>query len=209
MTFSVSWSLDASAGRQVFSFTDLELIQKQIVDLQKRAYFDPLTGAVNRARLYEKFHEEMSRSNRYNVPLSLLLIDVDHFKKVNDTYGHNAGDVVLVEVVRRVKGKIRLTDMCGRWGGEEFMVIIPDTILGAALEVAEQLRKIIALESYPNIGNITCSIGVAQLLRDESMHNCLERVDAALYRAKNNGRNRVEMAEQNIEQKSEVVDTSD
>ncbi|MEG3639921.1 GGDEF domain-containing response regulator [Magnetococcus sp. PR-3] len=197
ITCAISWSFDATAGRQVFTFTDLYLIQKKINDLEKQVYHDPLTGAANRSRLYEKFHEEMKRSERYGSPVSILLLDIDHFKQVNDTYGHNAGDQVLLDVVNRIQAHIRVTDLLGRWGGEEFLMIAPETIMGSALEVAEIIRGLIAQVPFGDVGQVTCSIGVGQLGKGESMHQCLERIDAALYRAKKQGRNRVEMADDN------------
>ncbi|ABK45434.1 response regulator receiver modulated diguanylate cyclase [Magnetococcus marinus MC-1] len=195
ITCAISWSFDATAGRQVFAFTDLYLIQRKINDLEKKVYHDPLTGAANRSRLYEKFHEEMKRSERYGSPVSILMLDIDHFKRVNDTYGHNAGDEVLLEVVKRMQGHVRVTDLVGRWGGEEFLLIAPETVLGAALEVAENIRRLIGQIPFGQVGRVTCSIGVGQLAKGESMNTCLERVDAALYRAKKQGRDRVEMAD--------------
>ncbi|OIQ49936.1 putative diguanylate cyclase YdaM [Pseudodesulfovibrio hydrargyri] len=156
---------------------------------------DPLTGAHNRRFFMEKLDEEVERGQRYGTPLSLLAIDIDHFKKVNDTYGHSVGDKVLQRCVDTCKQTLRSSDTFGRLGGEEFMAILPFADHGTGHDTAERLR--LALSRCTHGGKdglppFTVSIGVVQLERDDTADSLLKRADEALYRAKENGRNRVE-----------------
>lgn len=152
---------------------------------------DFLTGAWSRRAFFEIAEREMSRSQRTGRDLSLLLIDVDNFKQINDTFGHAAGDQVLIEVVLRAETITRTIDYFSRIGGEEFAVLLPETSRAAALVVAERLRAV--LERKPGLGvaAYTVSIGVATLHGSESYHDVMKRADAALYAAKATGRNRV------------------
>jgi diguanylate cyclase (GGDEF)-like protein len=127
--------------------------------------------------------------------LSLLLFDIDHFKTINDTHGHLAGDQVLVELTRRVRQHLRTGDLLARWGGEEFVVLLPHTRGEDALELAEKLRHLIAGEPFPAAGQVTSSFGVAEFRPHETSDLWLTRVDGALYAAKAGGRNRVCLAE--------------
>lgn len=161
---------------------------------------DPLTGCSNRGCLNKRLPQEIQRAGRYNRPLSIVMCDIDHFKKVNDTYGHQAGDLVLKDFSKRIKDSIRdKVDMLARYGGEEFLVTLPETDLDGALHLAERLRKVISEKKY-NIGtkkiNITASFGVAGFdsynAGDEiSFDTLTNRADKYLYQAKNEGRNRV------------------
>ena len=173
----------------------------RIVDLQEelrqKATFDALTGVYNRGAIIDIFDREVARHQRDKNPLAVVFADVDHFKKINDRYGHLAGDTVLCEVTRRMAGALRSYDSIGRYGGEEILVILPACSLDAAAEVAERIRsKISATAIETEFGNIATaiSIGVTMLAPDEEIsgRNLLQRADEALYRAKNNGRNRVE-----------------
>jgi len=156
---------------------------------------DHLTGAPSRRAFFALAERERARSSRHGAPLSLLLFDVDHFKRINDTHGHAAGDRVLVEIVDRVTLGLRGADACGRLGGEEFAVLLPDTPAGGALPIAERLR--LTLQGAPRDGTgigYTVSIGVASLLPGETIAAMLSRADAALYEAKAAGRNKVMVA---------------
>jgi len=157
---------------------------------------DHLTGAPSRRAFFALAERERTRSSRHGTPLSLLLFDVDHFKRINDTHGHAAGDRVLVEIVDRVTLGLRGADACGRLGGEEFAVLLPDTPAGGALPIAERLR--LTLQQAPRDGTgigYTVSIGVATLLPGETIAAMLSRADAALYEAKAAGRNQVMVAQ--------------
>jgi diguanylate cyclase (GGDEF)-like protein len=156
---------------------------------------DHLTGARSRRAFFDLAARERARSLRCGAPLSLLLFDVDHFKRINDTYGHATGDRVLVEIIQRTGAAVRSIDTVARLGGEEFAVLLPDTSAEAALVAAERLRGGLAQaldDTADNIGaSYTVSIGAATLGRDESIDGMLSRADAALYAAKAGGRNAV------------------
>ena len=156
---------------------------------------DSLTGVLNRRRTEEILKIKMERMRDYGTPFSLLLADIDHFKRINDTYGHQTGDRVLKDVTRIIKENIRSSDCLGRWGGEEFLIILPEESLNQALETAERLRRaIMGYEAYylNTEERITVSIGVVEGSVSKDIEGLLTGVDDLLYRAKNKGRNRVE-----------------
>jgi diguanylate cyclase (GGDEF)-like protein len=173
-------------------------IKKQIeAALSERlALTDALTGVMNRRALEGILELEMAKASRYQRPLTLTLFDLDHFKKINDTYGHAKGDEVLKTVVRLVRSHIRLEDNLGRWGGEEFALVSSETSLGDALELAERLRDVLAKHDW-NM-NVTASFGVAQWQSGENGEQFFERVDGALYTAKQAGRNCVKSSDKNL-----------
>jgi diguanylate cyclase (GGDEF)-like protein len=170
-----------------------EQLQDHARDLAHQAATDALTGLYNRLRFNERLEEELARSRRTGAPFSLIIYDIDHFKEINDLYGHPVGDRVLVGLSRTVAANVRQTDLLARWGGEEFVILLPDTDAPAAAETAEKLRLLIAHTIFDQIGTITSSFGVAQHNAADSAESLLSRVDNALYRAKLNGRNRVEL----------------
>jgi len=174
---------------------DRETLQGANEALAELAVTDQLTGAYNRLKFHEVMTSQLHRVARYNEPLSVVMFDIDHFKTVNDTYGHAAGDDMLREIARRVSAATRGADWFFRYGGEEFVVAAPHTNLGNAVLLAEKLRLIIANTPFPHDITGSISLGVAQLRQGESVDELMIRVDAALYAAKNNGRNRVAVAE--------------
>jgi diguanylate cyclase (GGDEF)-like protein len=131
---------------------------------------------------------------RYETPLSVVLYDVDNFKVVNDTHGHQFGDKVLVQLSRFVPSLLRSTDLLARWGGEEFVILTPGSDGGMAYRAAEKLRSAIEQVKFDEIGTVTCSFGVAQYVYGDTAETLISRADDALYLAKLNGRNRVELA---------------
>jgi len=152
---------------------------------------DKLTGIFNRMKLDEVLSTEFTRFRRFGHPYSLIVFDIDFFKRVNDTYGHLAGDEVLKALATLIKSSIREADVFGRWGGEEFLIICCGTELDGAFNLASKLRRKVELFEFPEVDKLTCSFGVAQI--DESgTENMVKRADDALYRAKQGGRNRVE-----------------
>jgi diguanylate cyclase (GGDEF)-like protein len=169
-------------------------LQELARDLKFKATTDPLTGLYNRLKFAEALAPAISRAKRYGTPLALMLYDVDHFKQVNDTYGHQTGDSVLVELSRIVSVNIRDNDTLARWGGEEFMVLVPDVDGEMTRQAAERLRAIIGQAPFDEVGAITCSFGVAQYVEGDTTETLIARADRALYIAKMNGRNRVELA---------------
>ena len=161
--------------------------------LDKISRTDALTGIYNRRHVDDELTRHHAEALRHHDPLSLLLLDIDHFKKVNDTHGHPAGDAVLREFARRLSAELRIGDTAGRWGGEEFLVILPRTALSGAIEVAERTRATTAANpitaDHEQI-SITVSGGCVSG-RDESPKHLLDRADALLYRAKDAGRNQI------------------
>jgi diguanylate cyclase (GGDEF)-like protein len=164
--------------------------------LERLALTDVLTQAMNRGAIMTRLHEEFARSEREGSTLTLGVLDIDHFKRVNDTHGHGAGDQVLREVVRRLTVALRPYDGLGRIGGEEFLVIIPGASPGSARAVLERLRQAVCdapIDYLDGQINVTVSLGGTTTRGDETEDQVLMRADDALYRAKEWGRNRVEM----------------
>lgn len=160
--------------------------------LKKISETDILTGIANRRAFVEKIKDVVKTSSKLGNPLSVILFDIDNFKKVNDIYGHDVGDYVLKEISKIISGQLRKTDFFARWGGEEFMIILENTDLKEAAQIAERLRRTIEVYEFEKVGNITISLGVAELKRDEDIDAFLKRLDELLYKAKRKGKNRVE-----------------
>lgn len=160
-------------------------------ELKRISGIDKLTQLYNRRKLDEILQEELSRSTRYKTGFSVLLLDLDHFKKVNDQFGHLVGDVVLVEVGKILKQIVRESDTIGRWGGEELLIILPQTSQESAVIVAEKIRHQVEETHFQVAGHLTCSLGVATFRSGDNQEKILLRADRAMYAAKNNGRNQV------------------
>lgn len=166
-------------------------IESRNVELVTIAEQDPLTGLYNRHKLLQKLHEYINLSKRYNRELSCLFIDIDNFKSINDLHGHNHGDQVLITVADLFKSSVRETDLVARWGGEEFVIIMPETDKKFAEQVALNLcDRVRSLHLEPHTP-FTCSIGVSGLSPDETVEEFIGRADKALYMAKREGKNRV------------------
>jgi len=168
--------------------------------LEALSYTDPLTRTYNRRFLMKDLEKEMLRARRNQTSLSLVLLDIDHFKTINDTYGHQNGDQVLVSIADVTMKKMRCHDIVARYGGEEFVIVLPETFLPDALLVAERLRESVQEIRFPSPMEsltVTLSLGVATLSTDivDGSDSLIRRADEALYRAKKNGRNRVESME--------------
>ena len=166
-------------------------LQRALEQLEQAASTDRLTGAWNRRRFEEAVLPEIALVHRRREPLSLIMFDLDHFKRVNDTFGHGAGDMVLVETAQLVRLHLRASDSLVRWGGEEFLVMAPATRMDGALALAEKLRAALAAFTFPEVGRVTMSLGVAEYSLGEGLAAWIERADKALYVAKSEGRNRV------------------
>ena len=174
---------DADSANQELRETMHEL--EHLVDT------DRLTGAWNRRYFDSMIEREVRRSDRYGLPLSLMIFDVDNFKQVNDTHGHDCGDQVLTEIAARVKAQIRASDALIRWGGEEFLVVSSSTTLAGAVALAEKVRITIAATPFAIAGTVTVSVGVVQYRQGEQRRDWVQRADKLMYIAKNNGRNQV------------------
>jgi len=166
-------------------------LQQAMEVLEWAAGTDRLTGAWNRRRFEEAAAAEMALVRRRKGPVSLMMLDLDFFKHVNDTHGHMVGDAVLVEVVRLAREQLRASDSVVRWGGEEFIVLSPATRLEGAMNLAEKIRDAIATKRFPEAGQVTVSIGVAEYALGEELDTWIRRADEALYQAKSGGRNTV------------------
>jgi diguanylate cyclase (GGDEF)-like protein len=168
---------------------------KQAVDrIRQMATRDELTGLVNRRHMQELLEQERQRSLRRGLPLCVALIDVDHFKRINDEHGHAAGDAVLRALAELGAAQLRASDVLARWGGEEFVVMLPDTVLATAGAGVDRLRERLAggvlCDALPAL-RVSFSAGIAQFDGEEPIARTLERADRALYAAKAQGRNRV------------------
>nr|WP_277345681.1 diguanylate cyclase [Halomonas bachuensis] len=174
---------------------DISQAKRYQAELEYHAGHDPLTGAFNRNRFIDLLGRERQEVRRDGRPLSLVMFDIDHFKRVNDSFGHSVGDMVLGKLVRICHALLREVDVLARWGGEEFMLLLPGTPLTGAATLAERLRRAVEEEDFAPVPEITSSFGVAELDPDEADTQCYKRLDEALYRAKANGRNLVCLAE--------------
>jgi len=171
--------------------TDITTQVKLQTKLKSLATTDSLTGICNRYKMNQILDDEIMRQNRYYNSFALLMLDIDYFKIVNDTYGHDVGDYVLQEMSKIILKSIRKSDEFARWGGEEFMVILPQTSTKNAIEFSKKLNILIASHRFKYISNITVSIGLFTFIKNDTKVKLLKRVDEALYEAKNSGRNKV------------------
>lgn len=163
-------------------------------ELEHLANIDPLTSILNRRKFNDILSYEIKRDERYSSNLSLILCDLDKFKNVNDKFGHDSGDQTLIEFTQLVSKTIRKADIFARWGGEEFAILLPETGLEEAAQIAGKLRLITETTMIPQIGRITSSFGVAESRQGDTEEDLIKRADMALYKAKKNGRNRVEVS---------------
>lgn len=190
----VQRALEAAAALLAVSLKNAQLFH----EVRENSLRDSLTGCATRAHAMEVIDAELRRARRSQLPVSIIMFDLDHFKDVNDRYGHLCGDAVLAAVGRRMKQELRGSDLKCRYGGEEFLVLLPETPLHGARRVAENLRREISERSIPWAGEaltITASFGIAQALPGEiSIQAIVQRADASLYRAKEEGRNCVRIA---------------
>ncbi len=182
--------------RKVYTRT-LELAEKN-KELEKLSVTDKLTGLYNRIKLDETLDLAIERVNRYDEIFGIIIIDIDFFKSVNDTHGHQAGDTILVEFASLVQQYVRKTDLVGRWGGEEFMIICSETSLENILLFANKIRVAIDTFDFSIVKHKTASFGVSTYQKGETLEKMIDRADQALYIAKENGRNRVETIENSI-----------
>ncbi len=179
-------------NHHIVNFTDVTLIEIIRLLYHELAIKDPLTKVFNRKKFYEDLDVEIERARRYKHIISLIMLDIDHFKNVNDRFGHQEGDRILMEIVSLIRQTIRKNDVFARYGGEEFILFLPETTLEGSLLIAERLRDMIARNDFHLPQSITCSFGVATFEGESDVDAFIKKADDALYTAKKNGRNRVE-----------------
>ena len=171
----------------------LVTIKKQNNQLFEQANKDALTNIYNRRRLNETLSEYREYHKIHRKQFSVVILDIDKFKKINDTYGHNVGDSVLKEVSELIRANIRTNDILGRWGGEEFMLVLAETTMEEAALVAENLRALLDNHHFNSVGSVSASFGIASCDQQDNMEHLVNQADQALYTAKERGRNRVEV----------------
>lgn len=178
-----------SGEKLVETFIDISERKYLEEELYRLSITDPLTGAYNRRYFLEMLEREIERTRRTGYPFALIMLDLDHFKSINDRFGHTAGDRVLKSLVATFKERLRKTDCLARWGGEEFVVLLPDTPAEGAASLAEELRHRLSQIEIPGVGYVTASFGVTGYCPGDTVDTITQRVDSMLYRAKGNGRN--------------------
>jgi len=192
-SFNISISKMSSSLQNSYlvTLTDITQIKEKESQIKQKIYLDGLTGIYNRTKFDEVLYDEIKRAMRYHSTFSLVILDIDYFKKFNDKYGHLIGDEVLITLTEAITLHLRSSDTFARWGGEEFVILLPNTAKTETLDICEKLRRII--ESTPHLvaGNITASFGVTQYQEGDRVQSIFERCDTALYMAKVQGRNRV------------------
>ena len=194
-TFLIKISvLDEIQGTYLWNFIDITDMTLEKIRMEDIAYHDKLTGAYNRQKMDEIIHYEMLQQKRYHTPLSFAILDIDHFKRINDTYGHRMGDEILKLFAQTIEKNLRKTDTFARWGGEEFVILLTQTDLRQAEIAMEKLRSAIEETRHPVADQITASFGITQICETDTFDEVYNRADTALYEAKEKGRNRVETA---------------
>jgi len=194
-SFAVATTLITIVVTSALAYAFSIITNRQRQKLMQLATKDPLTGVGNRRALENKLRESVNMYKRIGMPVSMLLMDLDHFKKVNDRHGHAAGDQILCNITEIINLRIRVTDSLYRIGGEEFVIIIEGQDLHRAAHLAEQLRTLVEANELVPDQSVTISVGVAELKDDESGNDWMHRADEALYRAKRSGRNALSIAE--------------
>ena len=187
-------SLEALIEERTKELEELNVkLEKEVQQAEHNASFDVLTGTYNRRMFEEMFLKEVDRAKRYSHPLCLVLIDIDEFKLFNDNYGHKIGDEILCSIADILRQSLRQSDTLARWGGEEFIVILPNIDIDQAREKAEMIRKLIEKSKFSGSMNVTCSFGLTKYIDGESSDAVFIRTDRALYRAKDLGRNQTQV----------------
>jgi len=190
------WMFSASLFGFITSFfldRSNKIIFLNKIQLEKTAMTDELTGLFNRKKLTEVLDNELDRSKRFNHEFGFMMLDIDYFKRINDTYGHQVGDNVLKDIGRLINLYTRSTDIVIRWGGEEFVILCLETDVDGVMRLAENLRKEIEKYEFDTAGNQTISIGITMNNQDDKASKIAKRADEALYKAKNSGRNKIEI----------------
>lgn len=190
--YSMSCNSFPALNRCIYSFSDVSKIERERREFEQQAVTDGLTGLYNRTKIAELLLGELTRARRYSTVFSVIMFDIDYFKDVNDVYGHETGDGVLMAISELAALNIRDQDILARWGGEEFLVLAPETDLKGARNLARKLKERIERTNFGSVERITCSFGVTQWNKNDNLDTIINRADQAMYKAKNGGRNRVD-----------------
>jgi len=183
---SISLIFPAAVGYRL-----IESDEKMQTKIRRLAEEDYLTRLYNRRKIHQIIDNEIIRSKRYNSAFAVIMMDIDDFKNINDTHGHNTGDRALVQFATTLRQTVRESDIAGRWGGEEFLVICPETTIEGALSLAEKLRSTIENTEFAGIGKMTASFGATGIKHGDNVRSMIHRADKALYSAKHAGKNKV------------------
>ncbi|HEX5709962.1 MAG TPA: GGDEF domain-containing protein, partial [Sulfuricurvum sp.] len=186
-------TLDSSLS-YIAVFHDITQFKNTEKKLTKEAETDSLTGLMNRHRLNKELEMALSLVQNQKKRISFIIIDIDNFKRINDTYGHIVGDYALVTLSKICKDKMRATDIVARWGGEEFMIVLYNTDTEQAFKIIDALRETIAKSPFDHFDHLTCSFGLTQMREEDSIETLTKRADGALYHAKETGKNKVVIA---------------
>lgn len=179
----------------LLTFTDITKIALENIGMQQKAYFDGLTNVYNRNKISEVLDYEIRQTKRYNETFCFVILDIDDFKLVNDKYGHLVGDEFLILLAQSINNRIRETDVFARWGGEEFVILLPNTNLDEAYIVAEDLRQQVLNIKHNKLQNISASFGITMFKNSDTQETLFKRADKALYKAKDQGKNKIEILE--------------
>ncbi len=199
-TFDIEWRItpvyadDGAIQYYIAIQRDVTERERMLGMLREQAEIDQLTNVYNRYAARDLLRTELERARRYGIPVSVVLLDIDRFKPVNDKHGHATGDEVLKGLAKFMIGRLRANDRLARWGGEEFLMVLPHTDKDCAGQAAEGMRAAIEAKHFAGSISVTVSLGVAQYEPNESIDELVDRADTALYGAKEHGRNRVELA---------------
>jgi len=193
-TFAISITITEVTLNTIISLTEITTLAIEHKVYKRKAFKDELTGIYNRAFFNESLQKEFAHYKRTGASLSLIIFDIDHFKNFNDTYGHQVGDIVLCELAQKVQDTTRDTDIFARWGGEEFVKILPNTSSENAFLAAQKIRASIEEHNFTDGLRVTCSFGVHTIQKDDTISCIVKKADDALYIAKENGRNKVEIS---------------
>ncbi len=195
ISLDMSLAIEAYHGVQVQGLErSLDHLKDHQRSLQRRVSIDELTEVLSRSQIMEDLRRCMQHAKDHHQNLSIIMLDIDFFKRVNDQYGHQAGDMVLMQMAKRFKTSVRNVDMVGRYGGEEFLVVLPDADIGISQQIAERIRAHVVSSPINNAGctiNVSVSGGIAKFDETDSIESLIDRADKALYKAKEGGRNRV------------------
>lgn len=186
-------SINSQKDKEVMIFNDVTRLSNENNRLKNQVIRDPLTGQYNRLKFNKELEKALYTVKRYSESYSLIICDIDNFKKINDIYGHIVGDYALVTLSNIFSARIRPTDIFARWGGEEFVILLPLTPIKEAETLANSLREVLSHYSFEHFGQLTCSFGVTQILKEDTATSALERADDGLYYSKEHGKNMVKI----------------